>query len=328
MPVNEADLAAYIDELGLSDAVRTSILSELKGNDRAATQFVGQRLRHADYTKKSQALSTERTQLEDAANKQIGTYAQQLQAAETRIQSIMKDFEGEAISRTTAETRLRAVKEKYALSDDDIPPVTTPAAAARTADTTIDIDAKLKAFGTALIADMRREMSHVPDLNALQFDIVRRHRELTGKDITSDELRSLNKDGAKHKDGLMGAWTDKFEINRLQTERDYTSRLTAERTKWEDEQKAQRSNEAMAQATSSSKDPSFTASSAVLKRSFERRDDPATQSTTPTSQQPQTTQTHTTPSAVDRNKVSGAERAAAKWIERASSGQLGKPVAA
>lgn len=324
MPYDPAVIEEYLNELGLSDAVRTTVLGELKTNERAATQFVGQRLRHSDYTKKAQGLATDRAALEASANTQIGKYAEELAKAEQRIATIMLDFEKESISKTTAEARLRGVKEKFNLSDEDIPTVSTPAAARVEPTPAIDIDAKLAAFGKAIVAEMRQEMSRVPDLNAIQYDIARQHQDLLGKPLTAAEVKELNKEGAKHRDGLLGAWKEKYEIDNLQREKDYTARLATDRQKWEDEQRTQRSNDAMSAATN--KDPVFSASSAVLKRSFERRDgittDPA-QSTDKSNPAPNTPLT-----AIDRNKVSGAERAAAKWIERAQNGQLGKPVAA
>lgn len=330
MPVNETEVAAYLDELGLSQAIRDNVLAEFKTNDKAATQFVGGRLRHADYTRKAQALADEKKAITDQANTQIQQYATSLATAEGRINKIMTDFQGSEISRATAEARLRGVKEKYNLSDDEIPAVTTQAAARTSAEANpIDIDARLKSFQEDLMKNIRSEMSAVPDLNALQFDIVRRHKELTGKDITSTELRELNKEAATKGQSLMGTWDQKYEISKLQVERDNTALIARERTKWEDEEKAKRSNEAMAQATSSRTDPKFTASSSVLTREYGNRgdvvstqtQDPASRSAADKSPVP------VAKTAVARNSMSGAERAAGKWIERQGNGLLGKPLA-
>src|SRR5207244_10661733 len=120
-------VTVLIDEFGLEVPDKDYFTKVLTTNEKAATQFIGQRERHDKFTRLTQDLSTKERDLDRRVNDQITEYAQQLQAADERIKKIMGDFESESISRATAEARLMKVKQVYNLSDEDIPNVDTTA---------------------------------------------------------------------------------------------------------------------------------------------------------------------------------------------------------
>ncbi|HEX6826170.1 MAG TPA: hypothetical protein VF077_07620 [Nitrospiraceae bacterium] len=323
MPVDKAQIEAYLNELGLSDTVKTSVLGELTTNDRAATQFVGQRLRHDDYTRKQQEAAERVQQLEAHANGEIQKYATQLFDAQNRINSIMGDFEKETISRATAEARLQKVKTTYNLSDEDIPTVTTPAAAAAAPQPQIDFQKELANMRTQLMTEFRSDMMSLPRLAVLQNDIADRHNKLVGKPLTREDFNSLLDQAEKERRPLETVWQEKYKISDLQNKQMVDDAVKNARIKWEDEQKKNASDAALASVSSAASTPQFTQST-VLQRKYERRDESGSGLASPSQQAPAaapaaSTQT-SAPPAAPAVKMTGADRAAALFIERRSNG--------
>jgi hypothetical protein len=326
MAIAKEQLVQYVGELGLPQEQTDAMISTLMANEKAATQFVGQRLRHDDYTKKTQELSGHRQSIEQQAVAQIQEYAKELQAAEQRIASIMGDFEKEKISAATANARLQRVKETYKLSDEDIPAVEGVAKPAGTgADPAsrnggIDIDARLGVFKKELISELRRDMMAMPRITAIQTDIAEEHKELTGKRLTRAEMNDLLQHAEKNQIRLEDAWKDKYKIDDLRlTKRDADLEKTL-REKWDAERKAKNSEDALAGVRRTS-DSQPSIHSPVIGRKYLDHSDPARPATpaadkSPAQQPPQ-------PSGP---RPSGAERAAAKFLERRANGiPLGAP---
>lgn len=305
MSVTKEQLAQYVAELGLPQEQTDAMVTTLLGNQTAATQFVGQRLRHEDYTKKTQDLSSHKQQLEQAATTQVTAYAQQLSQANTRISDIMKDLEAKDISAATANARLRSVKEKFNLSDEDIPAleVAKPAGSAPAIGTGVDIDAKLKEFKTALVTEMRNELLAMPRVTAIQADIMLDHQELTGKRLTRAEQTELLSEAQKENISLESAWERKYKIADIRMEKRVESEVKTRMDKAEADRRQKASEEAIA-GVRKGVDPTYTAQSPVLGKKFV--DVPADK----------TTQSMPVPEV----RSSGAERAAAKFLERRANG--------
>lgn len=329
MAVTREQLAQYVGELGLDTETSNSLTEKLLGNQTAATQFVGQRLRHDDYTRKAQETASQRTQIEQQANQQIQQYAQQLAAAQDKINTIVVDFEKSEISTATANARLKAVKEKYNLSDDDIP--TASGSGVKPPENKqgdIDIDAKLKTFGEGLMRTIREDMLAMPRVSEVQSFIRDEHKELTGKRLTREEMNDLLVEATKNKTTLESAWENKYKISDArQTKRD-TDNKTKWQQEWEAEQRQKNSEAAMAGVRQSA-DGKFDAQSPVLRKEFKLSEDPYSNgggsSTTTTTTNTGNGNNGGTPST-PAPKMSGAERAAVRFMERRNNGiPMGQP---
>jgi hypothetical protein len=321
MAVSKEELAQYVSELGLPQEQTDQLVTTLMGNAAAATQFVGQRMRHADYTKKTQELATQRQTLEQGANQQIHQYAQQLAEAQNRITSIMTDLEKEQISSATANARLRKVKETYNLSDQDIPAIEVPNPAGSAAkNQPVDLDKRFDDFRNGLLSTIRQDMLAMPRINTIMSDISAEHQELTGKRLSRTEMNELLDKAEKQKMRLEDAWRDQYKVDDLRTAKRDEANKAQWRKEFEEEQRKRASDDAMAgvRRVDPTRDQM---QSPILKHQFELNQDPGRAQTgqVPTPQ----TQTQNGP------KVSGAERAAAKFLERRSNGiPLGAPVTA
>ncbi len=93
MAIDANRVTSLIDELGLEGPDKDYFTRVLTTNERAATQFVGQRERQDLLTRRTQELSTKERELERRANEQATEYARELQAADDKIRKIMADFE-------------------------------------------------------------------------------------------------------------------------------------------------------------------------------------------------------------------------------------------
>lgn len=333
MPIDKAQLESYLNELGFTDTVRSSVLAELESKPDAATRFVGQRLRHDDYTRKTQELTQNKQTLETQMGQQIAGYTTELQAANAKIAKIAKDFEDERISRTTAEARLQKVKTTYDLSDDDIPPVTD--LVSKPSEPAIDINKVLGEFKTSLMNDIRKDLAAMPNVTATQFDIAAQHQELFGKRMTREEQSELVTLAQKNGTNLQTAWEQKHGVADVRTTKLVESSVAAARTKWEDEQKIANSNAAMSSITSQRESQSFIGAggksqSPVLGRQYAApgEDGTGTGTGVADTQKPGPGTGSVADKSTNAPKLSGAERAAAKWIEKANAGSIGRNLAA
>jgi hypothetical protein len=329
MAIDANRVTALIDELGLPDKDKTYLTGVLTdpANERAATQFIGQRERHDVLTRKTQELATERAGLESRVNSEVTRYATELAQADERIKRIMKDYETAEISRTTAEARLRKVKETYNLSDEDIPSVEPQPR--RAADTPVglteeSVTAMLSKFEDSLMKKLAPELTAFPRVAAVLDEIDARHTELTGNRLTYDEKKELM-DASSKTEGLtlMGAWKDKYKISEIEEEKRFDTRLTAERQKWDDDLKKRNSEDAL-RGVRRSAEGDFKHLSPVF-REYKTNDDPGQRQMEPVARQQNDSGDRQTPPArvaqvQNEPKLSGAERAAAKFIERRNAG--------
>lgn len=325
MPIDKVKLAAYIDELGVSDAIRTGMLAEMEADEGKANKFLGQRLRHDDYTRKTQDLSTTRTTLEQQVQTQIQGYAAELEKANTQIAKIAKDYENESISRATAEARLQKVKTTYALSDDDIPAVEHIAAAPVAP--ALDVKAMMEEFRTNILKDIRLDLQAMPQVTATQFDIAAQHQEIFGKRMTKAEMAELTDLAQANRTNLQTAWETKHDVQTVRTNKLVTDTVAAERVKWDDERRAANDAAALSSVQSQREDSPFgqggRAASPVLGRKYDTHVDSTSTNTDPV---PAAKPTSPVQQQQTGLKLSGAERAAAKWIGKANAGMIGKPM--
>lgn len=313
---DKATMLAYIDELGFSDALKANVLQELEADESRANNFVGQRLRQADYTRKTQELADQRKTLDTAVAGQVQEYAQKLQEADTKISNILKDLENEKISRATAETRLQRVAKQYEIPDEDIkiivnenqpPPGRPTAVPGLTEDKLAEILAKRE---DELVKKLMPELMSFPRISAIQQEIRDQHYELTGKRLTAKEVEELMNEAPKA-GGLVGAWEAKFGIAGIRQERHDREVSEKAVTKFQEEQKRKASEDAIASIhNQDSSKPIST--SPVIRQYQDRSKDDAAPAANGGGNAPE-------------RRISGAERAAVKWTERRNQGiGLGK----
>lgn len=318
MPIDKKEILRYIEELGFSDSLKANVLQELEADEKRATQFLGQRLRQDDYTRKTTELAEQRKALEKGVETAVGQavqeYAVRLQEADGKMTKILKDLESERISRATAEQRLQRVKEQYALSDDDVP---APAAAGTPQPRPdFDFDAKLNEFKKSLIPDIKKEfikeimpeLMSFPQISAIQQDIIAEHAALTGKRLNAKDLAELAK-LAPEAGGLYKAWEQRYEIGNIRMQK-HDEELTArERQKWDDEQKRKASEAALAGVTGTALEPRPYAASPVIRPYQDRsKDAPASDANGKPN------------GSSGQARPSGAERATTAWLERRHQG--------
>ena len=249
MPITKDQLQPLVAEIGFDGEKAEQFMADLLANQEAATKFVGQRLRHEDYTKKTTQVAEERKQLEKQATEQITQYANQLRNSQAMLDRVMKDLEAEKISTYTANQRLQRIKETYQLSDDDIPALETKNPAGTGGTQTLDIESKLSEFGSKLKADLIRslqeDMLALPRITAVQSDIQDEHRELVGKRLTRAEMNDLLAEAEKGKRTLVDVWESKYDIGKLRTDKSDADKKARWLKEWEDKQTAERTEKAI-----------------------------------------------------------------------------------
>lgn len=318
---DKATLLAYVEELGLSDALKANVMQELEADESRATNFVGQRLRHSDYTKKTQELASQRQTLEQAVSGQVKEYAQKLQEADQKVANILKDLEGERINRATAEMKLKRVAEQYEIHDDDLksiiasnnePPVNRNAPpAGLTEEKLLEILAKRE---TELVNKLMPELMSFPQISAIQQEIRDTHYELTGKRLSAAEMTELMKEAPKA-GGLIKAWEEKHGIAGIRQER-HDKEVTAKAIEAYKTEEMRKASEAAIATVHNQDGIRPLSTSPVLREYRNRAEEPAAGNgggnNNGKGSEPQP-------------RMSGAERAATKWVERRNQGiGLGK----
>jgi len=329
MPIDKQVLKKYIEELGLSDALQANLLQELEADDKRATQFVGQRLRQDDYSRKTADLSEQRRQAEETNKTAVGTavqeYAQKLQEADGKMNKILKDLETERISRATAEQRLQRVKQQYDLSDEDVP-ITAPAGE-RQASAEIDLDKKLAEFKTSLSKEIKEsfvkeimpELMSFPQISAIQQDIRAEHFALTGKHLNAKDLGELTAAAAKSGKSLYATWEEKFEIPGIRMTKHDEALTEKNRRDWDDEQKRKASEAALQGVSHPASAGALLSTSPVLRPYADRSKDGPGETGNGADKSSGNGHGEAKPS------LSGADRAAIRWTERRNQGvPLGK----
>jgi hypothetical protein len=324
VPVDLTIINSLLDELSPPAELRKGMSEFLSSNEDAAKQFVGQRMRNSDYTRKRQEEAALLQQVETENKQKLDAYAQQLSEAQDRITKIMADYEGESVSRAQAQARLRAVKEKYSLGDDDIPAVPVDRDKVKPADNTIDFEARFKALREEVVNDTVKrllpELAAYPKLTVHQAAIANEYQSLTGKSLSEDDWDKVF-DRQKKGGTLREAFEREFEIPKLRQDKHDETILSAARTKWDEEQKRKASDAALEGVTNRNAQLNNNqfSHSPVLGRKFQVQTEEQTGGTGAAPPPPNS------PPPPPVQRLSGADRAALKYMERRNQGiPLGK----
>lgn len=315
MSVDAQLLKAAIDEAAAGDAELAALLTEkFAKNDAAAVAFTGGFTRTADYTRKTQALSSEKKDLET----KLATYQTQLEAAETEKAKIMRDLANQRVTVAQANARLQAVKDTYQLGDDDIPPMGDLIDTRKTGkvtDSTPDIEERLVTLRKEITEEITKtlipELSGMANLDIVWAEIADEHRELTGKRLGAKDRQAILDEARKNNKSLAAVWEEKYEIPTARKRVEREQIVKEERQKWDDEQRAKISQRALEGVRPEAPDETGLRVSQVLKHSFQERGVQAPV---------EDGKVRAMPSAEDRGKLSGAERAAQKYLERRGAG--------
>lgn len=337
MPVDKEALKDAIREAVGDDGELYALLEQkMLANDKIATQFLGGFMRNRDYTSKTQALANDR-QTMDADRKtmegQVEQYRQLLEAAEVEKAKVLKDLAQHKIDVATSQARLKHIKQTYQLSDDDIPNIPDQIETYQTrrpVDSSTDIDTKLSEFKKDFKDELSKYLAEklVPELGGMaQLDIVwadirDQHRELTGKRLSAKEAQDLlNEADRRGRAGkpisLPALWEEKYNVPELRQkhhDEDLTKKLRAD---WEAEQTARLSEAAMAGLRPVGPDQQGLRTSQILAHKFKVHEETRPEAAP---------KLRETPSAAERQSLSGAERASKRFLERRANGvPMGAP---
>lgn len=321
MAIDQATLEQYItDVAGEDKELAETLRTKFGTNEKAATNFMGGFMRHGDYTKKTQGLATQQKKFEDLQN----DYETRISQAESEKDRIMKDLANERISGSKAQVLLKTVQEAYGLTADDLPgldDIRQTVKTGRVVDSTPDIDERLKSFK----ADILKEISGtlIPEISGLAIlgpvwnDMSYEHERLFGKRLSKADQTAILEQARKENRSLESVWTDKYNVADKRLEVRDSENKNKWRQEWEDD-RSKRDQEAALSGLRPEADPFNLADrqSPLFKRDFSVHVDHESGSG------------NTKPPAAPAPKLRGAEAAAAKFVERASTGQLGKPLEA
>jgi len=335
MPLAKDQLEAiekYVDELGLEGDARTNLIATITGNEKAAVQFIGQRFRHMDYTKKTQELADQRKSLEDkekAVAATVQEYAQQAQAANEKAAKVIKDLEAAKITASTAAARIEAIKETYNLTDEELPSV-TPAGGVvppkeSKADGSFDKEAFAKELRASIIKDIIPELGGMMRAPSLMADIADEHKQLTGKRLTAADFDALIKKSSEGQISLQTAWEREYKIPELRQDEWRKAETAKIQQKLEDDWRQKQSEMALDTVKGRRNGPNQLedSTSPVVGRQYESRAGEEVSNGHGTGNPP----ANPKPNVLPVQRQSGAEKAAAKWIERSQAGLIGKPLA-
>ena len=226
--IDKALLESCIAEAAGDDAEMATFLRERYAkNEALAARFVGGFTRTADYTQKTQALSAREKELGTKSadlEKQLTAVRSQLTAADTEKAQIMKDLATHRVSTARAKELFTILKEKYELTDDDLPGMSDlieTAKKGKVVDSTDDLETRL----ATLRADITKEVEDrftktlIPELGSMASlpiiwnDIAREHFELTGKNLTFQEQQDILKSARAGEGSLRDVWEKKYEVS-------------------------------------------------------------------------------------------------------------------
>lgn len=317
-------LEAYVKEVAGADAeLAAKMLELIGGNKDAASRFSNGFMRQADYTKKTQ----EASQVREQAEQLLTQRETELEAANARIKGIMNDLSKDRVSLATANAQLRVVKEKYGLSDEDIPSHEEVDKTQRTGKVQgdgVDIEERLKTFKTDIVKQLTDElMPHLTGLAAIPIvwdDINHEHQQLTGKRLSKADQVALLKEAREKNTSLENLWDEKYGISALrQTKHDESVAARAVED-FQKKETARRTEEAMEGVRGNNNPQNHgERQSAVLRKDFrtERGDGQQQQQQ---QQKPPVQQQKQAPA------LRGAEKAAANYMARRAQGiPLGAP---
>lgn len=332
MPVDKEALRDAIREAVADDGELYAVLEQkLLANDKLATNFLGGFMRNRDYTTKTQALASDRQTMADEKRTmegQLEQYRQLLQAAEVDKAKVMKELQQHKIDVATANTRLKHIKQTYQLSDDDIPTIPDQIETYQTrkvVDSSVDIDQKLaeheKKIQEWIAQRLVPELGGMAQLDIVWNDIRDEHRELTGKRMSAKEAQELlNEADRRGKAGrpisLKALWEEKYDASALR-QKHHDDGLEKElRAKWDAEQQAKISEAAM-QGIRPGMEQQGLRTSQIFDHKFKVHE-----GTEPAA----APKLRETPSAAERQALSGGERATKRYLERRGAGiPMGAP---
>ena len=331
MAFDNATLDQYITDVAGDDKELNDLLRERLGkNQTAATRFANGFLGRADVTRKQQELA-DKTKQFDA---QKTAYEQRLLAAEDEKDKIMKDLAGERITASRATALLKTLKQAYSLTDADLPGIDDIKETARTGtvvDTTPDLDKRFADFKKDLLKEVNgqfiNELGSMAILGPIWNAIAYEHEKLFGKRLSKKEQAEIL-DLAKTGNGrsIESVWQEKYNVSDKRLEVRDEDNKKKYRLEWEDEQSKR--NQEMALSGVRPESGSFDfgdRQSPIFKRDFKPQ---FADTGEDTSKGGGGNDRNAAPIQNDasRERMGGAERAAAKSMERARNGQLGKPL--
>lgn len=332
MAVDKEALRGVIREaVGDNQELYALLDEKLSANDAVATQFLSGFMRNRDYTSKTQALAEERRNMEGERGTlqgQVEQYRQLLESAEADKTKVLKDLAAHKVTVAQAHARLKHIKDTYQLSDDEVPAfadLIDTRTSGKPVDSSSDLDARFAAFEQKMTQYVTQKL--VPELGGMaQLDIVwsdirDEHRELTGKRLTAKEQQELlNEADRRGRAGkpisLKALWEEKYDAPKLRQNHHDKEFEKGLRTKWEAEQTAKRSEEALAGIHPSAGDQSGLRTSQILNHKFQVHEE----------QPAGAPKMREVRSSNERSALTGAERAAKRYLERRASGvPMGAP---
>lgn len=341
MAVDKKILEQCIQQASDGDAEIAEFLrTRYEKNEAAATKFVAGFMTTPDYTKKTQELAQQRQQFEQQSS-QLEALRRQLEVAESEKAGILKDLATHRISTAKAKELMNILQEKYGLTDEDLPGMSDliqTAKKGKPVDNTDPLDERFSQFEQSLMKKMETKFvtEMTPNLGAMAVipiiwnEITREHQELTGKPLSYAEQQEILKEAQAGKGGIRDVWEQKYNISGdsglRQQKRDESlkKQWLSER---ETQEAAERSKKALEVVTPAQHEIGTGANiSTAFQTKFKQYEmDPGKPATPAGDGVPTLTVQngqHVRQSG-DRGP-SAAQRAAAKFIERQSTGGYGR----
>lgn len=313
-------LEQYVRSVAGDDPdIASKLLDALGSKEDVGQRFLDGFLRQTDATKKWQ----EAKDLKQQSETLIADYSSRLEEAEERIKKVMKDASQATISAATARAQLESIKNSYGLTDEDMPTAGDVIKTAATGkipagSTDIDFDAKLKEFEEGFMKRLSDkllpEMSGMAAMPVIWNTIARNHFELTGGYLSDEDQINLLKEAREKGVALKSLWEQKYNIPELRLQRRDADLEKTLRDKWEKEQTARRSEEVLSGTKrngveivpDSQKSPLFRKDNRESMQKGRDLDDAGQQKAAPAPEPDQ--------------RMSGAERAAARFLDRRAKG--------
>jgi len=330
MAIDSATLDQYITDVAGDDKELNDMLRERFGkNTQAAGKFVNGFLGRADVTRRQQEFADQKKQFDT----QRTEFENRLVQAENEKDAIMKDLASERISASRATALLKTVKQAYSLTDSDLPGIDDIKETVRTGvptDSSADLDKRLDKFKADLFKELNTQL--IPEISGMAIlgpiwnDMAYEHERLFGKRLTKKEQTEILATARKENKSIESVWGEKYEVeDRRLTVRDDDNKKKW-RQDWEDEQAKKNQDLVLSGVRPESNEFAMEErQSPIFKRSFAPKPE---ETAAPTGTEKGVGDRNSIPAVNDaaRERMGGAERAAAKFMERARSGQLGKPL--
>jgi len=227
MPVDKALLDSCIAEAAGDDAEMATFLRDRYAkNDALAAKFVGGFTRTQDYTQKTQALSAKEKEFgtkSAALEQQLAAARTQLAAADAEKNKMMKDLAAGRITVAKAREIGKLLKEKYELTEDDLPGISELIETAKTGkvtDDTPDLETRLTAMRAEITKELEQkfvsslgsELGAMAKLDVIWPRIMYDHEQLTGKRMTAEEQEEILTAAQRGEGGIVQVWENKFGI--------------------------------------------------------------------------------------------------------------------